>query len=161
MFESSHEEAAGSLERRELAAYVALPDGRVLALRTEGGRTGLAAALRDIVGAYVGRSDIYRVQRDRLEPLLPYYTEMAGLFVYPPFTADDIRQHALQQAKLPTGITRHVIPRRALRLNTELRFLWSDTTLAEKNRWLGEWSRHKLQASEIRFYPEPTFLFDE
>jgi hypothetical protein len=81
--------------------------------------------------------------------------------VYPPFTPGDIREHALHDAKLPTGITRHILAGRALRLNMELRFLWSDTTLSEKNRWLSEWARHKLQASEIRFYPESTFLFDE
>jgi hypothetical protein len=54
-----------------------------------------------------------------------------------------------------------VIPGRALRLNTELSLLWSDTPLSEKNRWLAEWRRHKLQAGEIRYYEESTVLFDE
>lgn len=154
-------EARAALAARKLAAYLVVPDGAAYSLEAAHGTAGLAAALREIVSAYVGRSDIYRVQRDDLEPLLAYYTEIAGLLVYPPFTPADIREHALRDAKLPTGITRHILAGRALRLNTELRFLWSDTTLSEKNRWLSEWARHKLQASEIRFYPESTFLFDE
>ena len=32
---------------------------------------------------------------------------------------------------------------------------------AEKNRWLAEWTRHKLQERQIRFYEEPTVLYDE
>lgn len=155
------DEARRALEARELAAYLVAPDGTVHALASARGTSHLASALRAIVGEYVGRSDIYRVQRDELEPLLAYYTEIAGLLVYPPFTPGDIRAHALRDAKLPTGITRHILDGRALRVNTELRFLWSDTPIAEKNRWLSEWARHKLQASEIRFYPESTFLFDE
>ena len=64
--------------------------------------------------------------------------------------------------KLPTGITRHVIPGRALRVNLPLSALTDERQTAEgKNEWLRGWIAHKLAGREICYYQEATFLFDE
>ena len=63
--------------------------------------------------------------------------------------------------KLPTGITRHLIPGRALRLNLPWSVLTSPGDVAAKNRWLEEDLHRKLLDHQIRYYPEATFLFDE
>ena len=81
--------------------------------------------------------------------------------VFPTYRPDDILAMVGLNAMLPSGITRHLIPLRALRVNTELDLLWSDTLRSEKNRWLADWTRHKLQERQIRFYEEPTVLYDE
>ncbi len=154
-------DARAGWEARRTLGYVVLPDGEVAALGGAPDPVAGVGLLRGVVGTYAGRADIYRVQQDAIDALAPYYSELAGLIIFPPFAPADITALAANESKLPTGITRHLIPRRALRLDTQLRFLWSDTTLVEKNRWLAEWTRHKLQASEIRYYQEPTFLFDE
>jgi hypothetical protein len=155
------ERARADWRRRSTLGYVVLPDGIVLSLSGADDLLSGVSLLRDVVGTYEGAADIHRVQDDLLEDLTPHYSELTGLVVFPPFRPADIRRLAENDVKLPTGITRHVIPRRALRLQTELRFLWSESTRLEKNRWLAEWTRHKLQAGEIRYYHEPTFLFDE
>lgn len=118
-------------------------------------------ALRRAVASYKGKATIQRIQTDNVAALRPVYPDIAALVVFPAYRSADILALAGQSVKLPTGITRHVIPRRALRLNTEIAFLWSEAPLAEKQRWLDEWTRHKLQAREIRYYQESTFLFDE
>ena len=33
--------------------------------------------------------------------------------------------------------------------------------LERKNRWLKEWLREKLSQRQVRYYEEPTVLFDE
>lgn len=155
------EDARAAWEARRALGYLVLPGGEVTSVAGAPDPVAGVGLLRGLVDTYAGRADIYRVQHDAIEQLAPYYSELAGLVVFPSFAPADILALAENAAKLPTGITRHLIPRRALRLDTELRFLWSDTTLLEKNRWLAEWTRHKLQASEIRYYQEATFLFDE
>ena len=62
---------------------------------------------------------------------------------------------------LPAGITRHVILRRALRLDFPLAVLRDDWPLIEKNGYLKDWLRRKIANKEARFYQESTFLFDE
>ena len=36
-----------------------------------------------------------------------------------------------------------------------------EQSLEDKNRWLAGWLREKLNQREVRFYEEPTVLFDE
>ena len=36
-----------------------------------------------------------------------------------------------------------------------------ETPLEEKNRWLTGWLKEKLTQRQVRFYQEPTVLFDE
>ena len=62
---------------------------------------------------------------------------------------------------MPTGITRHIIPARALRVNIPLDLLQADIPLAEKNAWWHERVKAKLADNQIRFYQESTYLFDE
>src|SRR5206468_2143430 len=49
-----------------------------------------------------------------------------------------------------------------LRVDVPLDRLADSTTgLVEKNRWLEEWLLTKLRERHVRFYEEPTVLFDE
>ncbi|MBK8540060.1 MAG: ParB N-terminal domain-containing protein [Anaerolineae bacterium] len=160
------ESATLEAARRRLAeddclAFVVHPDSDVTCLVGGEGLVARSAMLRDVVRLYKGRANIHRVQSDELEGLAPFYTEITGLVVFPSYQPADILAMARLDAKLPSGITRHLIPLRALRVNTELDLLWSDTLRSEKNRWLAEWTRHKLQERQIRFYEEPTVLYDE
>lgn len=158
---ASVEEARRELAAGTTLAFLATPGGPVYSLAGGDGLAARTALLREAVAAYKGRANIHRVQSDDLGSLAPFYDEIAALVVFPAYQARDILAMARADAKLPTGITRHLIPMRALRTNIELAFLWSDIHPAEKNRWLAEWTRHKLQQREIRIYEETTVLFDE
>ena len=63
---------------------------------------------------------------------------------------------------LPAGITRHLIRWRALRVNIPVG-LCEDTTrtLDQKNAWLEAYTEERLRKREVRFYEEPTVLYDE
>lgn len=146
---------------RTILAYIVDREGDVFVI--EGGEDlqQNARLLIQMSNVYRGAATIYRVQTDDTGKLRSYYNDVAATIIYPPFQPADILNLARNSAKLPTGITRHIIPRRALRVNIDLEFLAADRPLAEKNEWLGSWLRRKLQNKEVRYYQEPTFLFDE
>lgn len=153
--------ARAALARRHALAYLVCPNGDVLIVGGEGDLHDRAALLNSLVDVYRYRSRIYRVSTDQLDYLKPYYRNVIALVVFPRYVPAEIIELARSGAKLPAGITRHIIPRRALRLNVPLTKLVENKTLAEKNDWLQAWLRKKLADKEIRFYEESTWLFDE
>ena len=153
--------ARAALARRHALAYLVCPNGDVLIVGGEGDLHSRAALLNSLVDVYRYRSRIYRVSTDQLDYLKPYYRNVIALVVFPRYVPAEIIELARSGAKLPAGITRHIIPRRALRLNVPLTKLIENKTLVEKNDWLQAWLRKKLADKEIRFYEESTWLFDE
>jgi len=153
--------ARAALARRSGLAYIVYPDGSVLVARGEDDLHVQAKLLNELVDIYRYQSRIYRVNTDQLEQIRPYYENIAALVVFPRYTPSEIIELARNGAKLPAGITRHVIPRRALRINIPLAMMMENRPLAEKNAWLQDWLRKKLANKEIRYYQESTWLFDE
>jgi len=147
--------------KRQILAYIVCLDSDVCLIDAPGDLEENSKALLRLANVYKGRATIYRVQTDDIKELARYYEGVTAVITYPPFRPADILELARNGAKLPTGITRHIIPRRALRINMPLDFLSSEMSLEEKNAWLHRWIRRKLQNKEVRFYEEPTFLFDE
>jgi hypothetical protein len=69
---------------------------------------------------------------------------------------------ALSGARVPAGVTRHLVRWRALRLNVPIdRLADSSQDLTAKNAWLKEWIDEKLRQRTVRFYEESTVSFDE
>jgi len=63
---------------------------------------------------------------------------------------------------VPAGITRHVIPWRALRVNVPIGLLAdTDRSIADKDAWFREWILERIAERHVRFYEESTVLFDE
>lgn len=121
----------------------------------------LAATLSAVVGAYKGTTRIYRVLSADLDALAQEYGPVGAVVVFPQFTKQDILEIASAVVKLPTGITRHLIPGRALRVDLPLSVLTAPGDAESKNRWLADTIHRKLLEGQIRYYPEATFLFDE
>jgi hypothetical protein len=155
------EMARGLLVNRGVLAYVQPVKGQAVIL--EGGLNleDEAELLNSIVGCYRGRLSYSRVKSDDLKGLLPFYDGVAALVVFPAFKPEEITRLAANGGKLPAGITRHVIPQRALRLNIPLAILQQDLPLEEKNSWLLHEIKLRLRKRQIRFYQEQVVLFDE
>jgi len=114
------------------------------------------------VDRYRGRVRLHRVASDSFADAQAEHPEVTALVVFPHFAPAEVLELATSGARLPAGITRHVIPWRALRLNVPLERLADRAqTTEEKNRWLAEWLREKMLKREVRFYQESTVLFDE
>jgi hypothetical protein len=152
--------AEAALHRRETLAYLADRGGRCVALGTSEDMVSQAAALRRLFGAYAGRAQIARVAPAEWRARLSADAAEVAV-VFPIHTKEDLVALAQANAVLPAGITRHVIPGRALRVNAPLALLRDTRPLVEKQAWLDTWLHERRAERGVRYYAEPTFLFDE
>lgn len=167
-------EGPGALPWQETpadAVRAGLDQGRLAcAVLTESGARGLPAGggladrvrlLAGVVAAYKGRTPIYRVQAGDLGGLAREFGRAAALVLFPRFSKQDIRAIAHLPVKLPTGISRHVIPHRALRVNVDLALLRAPEPASVKQDRLDDLIRGRLLEHRVRHYPESTVLYDE
>ena len=117
--------------------------------------------LRAITAVYRGFRFMDRVSYTNLDHLKKNYPAFSGLITFRTITKDDILEIASKGLRIPSGITRIVLPKRALRVNIPLDILRFDALTAEKNHWLRKRIDEQIKQKSIRFYNEPTFLFDE
>lgn len=156
--------ARAGLARRDYLAYVIQADGKVYAASpTQGVGTihEKNALLNKMVDSYKEKGGLYRASTDNVEDARRLYSNLTGLVIFPNYEAAEVIALARDEELLPTGLTRHLIQGRALRINYPLSELKSDAPLAEKNTKLADWMKHKLMTKEVRFYAESTYLFDE
>jgi hypothetical protein len=160
--EEDHNHARALLARREALAYVSYEDGATDALVGGDDIAGRNALLNAVVDCYRGRQRYFRVPSDDFAEAADRHPGITALIVFPHFEPAEVMELATTGARLPAGITRHLIRWRALRLNVPFERL-ADTRspLAEKNRWLTAWVQERYQHRQVRFYEEPTVMFDE
>ena len=157
----SLEEARRALAKQEAVAYIVCENGVRKVCLPKDERISTLHLLNDIVEIYRGRSDIFRASNDIWEIQKPYYPEITALVIFPRLKPNDIFEAALGQYKIPSGITRHIIPARALNINFPLAVLMANWSLERKREWLQEWIMQRMADNAIRFYAESTFSFNE
>ena len=159
---TTHQDACSLLARRQIAASIANPCEEVFAVLGDGTLISETHVLHRLAAVYNGHAVIHRVKSDHMAELLPHYDDVTALIRFPRYTPYEILRMVDDGYKLPTGITRHVIQQRALRVNLPLSVLTDEQlTTEEKNRWLHDWINEKLARHEVRYYQESAFLFDE
>lgn len=157
----SLEEARSALANHRAAAYIISAKG---VRKVSNSSTTLkhdTALLNALVSVYKGKADIYRASNDIWEIQKPYYPNITALVVFPRLTPADIIHAAQHRDMIPTGITRHIIPHRALNINFPMDVLQKDWSLERKENWLKDWLMERMAANAIRFYSESTFSFNE
>jgi hypothetical protein len=153
--------ARAVLARREAIAFIALGQGAIT-LHGGGELHQRNQVLNRVVDTYRTSARLYRVASDSLSQAQSEHADVTALVVFPQFEPEEVLELATSGARLPAGITRHLIPRRALRLNIPLeRLADMEQSLAAKNEWLETWMRDKVHQRQVRFYQESTVLFDE
>ncbi len=117
--------------------------------------------LKKLTDIYKGFAYMDRVSYTNLSHLKMHYPDFCAVVCFKKFTKEELIQIVEHGKKLPSGITRIILPKRALRLNVPLDILRFDAPVVEKNHWLQERINIQVKDKSIRFYHEPTFLFDE
>ena len=151
-------EAESRIAGDALAAVVDARGGVVLRRADLGAPA--AETLRRLAALYRRAPAVHRVERGGLAEMEAAYGPGA-LVLFRRFEKADIVALAREGGRLPAGITRHVIPGRALRLNAPLAWLAGDVDAAAAQAALDARLRQRWQAHGVRYYAEPTFLFDE
>lgn len=114
-----------------------------------------------LVAEYRGKLEVHRTVELDLPPLIAEYPDLTAVVIFPVFKPAEISQIAFNGAKLPMGITRHVVAGRALGVDVPLEMLTADQPLESKNAWLNALILQRLKANKVRLYQEPVFVFDE
>lgn len=161
MVEMDEPQAQQELDARKILGYLKFSDGKISGLRCSSDLAEQAAALNDVVRAYEGKAELYRVPTTSLDQRVGDHKRVGAVMVFPHYKPDEIINLALSGVQVPMGITRHIIPGRALRINLPLDILERDQPLPEKNDWLKGWLDEKIKNRNVRYYQEPVFLFDE
>jgi hypothetical protein len=155
--------ARAALARREVLAYTVLSDNRAYTLNAEVNTLAArTAVLREMVDTYKARGVLNRINTDSISMARRLYPEAVAIVVFPRYHPAEIMVAARDGIHLPPGISRHIIRGRAMRLNYPLSALAeTGETLAEKNEALRRWIQQRMAERRVRYYAEPTYLFDE
>src|SRR5258708_3214757 len=156
-------DARAGLARREVLAYAVLEDMQAYTIqasvRTLAEQTAL---LRHIVDTYKQRGVLNRIRTDTLSQARTLYPDAMAIVVFPHYQPVEIVVAAREGAHLPPGISRHIISGRAMRLHYPLDAFRDDgDSLEAKNERLRLWVQERIAAQHVRYYAEPTYLFDE
>jgi L-serine kinase (ATP) / ParB family transcriptional regulator, heme-responsive regulator len=117
--------------------------------------------LNEIVRSYQDKARLDRTNFRDVSLLEDIYPTLAGLVIFPTFEIADLLLLAGRACLLPAGITRFSIAPRALHLDYPLSELAADKSIEEKNQSLEKWIRERVSLKRVRYYAEPTYLFDE
>jgi len=157
----SQEEARRSLQAGETVAYIVCADGVHKVCESNANNIPPMRLLNDIANTYKGQADIFRASNDVWEIQKPFYPDITALVIFPRLRPQEIMAAAQSEHKIPSGITRHVIPARALNINFPVGILMAGWSLERKREWLSEWLMERMAANAIRYYAESTFTFNE
>jgi hypothetical protein len=117
--------------------------------------------LNAIVECYRHSARLDRTNLRDIQALGQIYPALAGLVIFPPFKVPDLLKLAGAGYLLPSGITRFSIAPRVLHLDYPLEKLAEEKSIEEKDRALNKWLQEQVTRKRVRYYAEPTFLFDE
>ena len=152
----------GEIPAEGYLASIATNDDRAIHLVTTEPMSGRVRHLRAIVDLYYkGEARLDRVNHSDVVTLREQHPHFGALVTFPDFSKAEVRAVAEAGDRLPSGVTRILVPRRVLGFNLRLPLLRSSLPLEEKRRWLADEIQHKVSEHKVRYYQEPTFIFDD
>ncbi|MCJ7630442.1 MAG: hypothetical protein MUO50_18865, partial [Longimicrobiales bacterium] len=155
------EEEAGPIDTPPVLARFHFRSGRVVSLQGAKGLDESVIQLHSLSRVYHRFPLFDRVSYTNLEDLVRNYRNFTALISFKPFSLEDLQELTHWDRRVPSGVTRVLLPKRALRFNIQLEMLRAGLSLEEKESWLQQTIIEKVEDKAIRFYREPTFFFDE
>lgn len=117
--------------------------------------------LNQIMNSYKADAKLDRTRVRDIAGLKGIYQNLTGIVVYPHFKIKEVIELCSQGHLFPAGVTRFTVAPRALRVNYPLDEMASEKSLEEKVKTLEKWLQDRMSKKGVRFYAEPTVLFDE
>ncbi len=119
--------------------------------------------MHQVVTCYEGKTHLERI---KLADYTTLTQAMEGsttrsVVLFPTLHKEELMQLVRNNAMMPTGLTRHLIPGRALGCNLPLTFLLPPSTQSSRHDFFNAWCNTLISKSRMRFYEESVFLLDE
>ncbi|MGF1616318.1 MAG: hypothetical protein ACFCU2_00700 [Acidimicrobiia bacterium] len=119
------------------------------------------ACLNALVDCYHGKMTVTRVTDPGEEAVKATHQDWTAIVEFPALTIEDVMRAATQADYVPAGITRFVVPARALRLNIPLDFLLNQDDTDAKQERLDAILAKRAREGRIRRYDEPVIILDD
>lgn len=150
------------LAYKQILAYLCGRDGKCLAIPLQSSPRAAIEVLNTLVELYERKSIIHRTEEATRKAFHGLGSQMCTLVVFPSLTKQGLLNAIARGQNLPSGISRHLILRRALRVYVPLSVLRSrKLSLREKQVLVDRLIAEKFTKGKVRFYPEGIYLFDE
>ncbi|HEX6221453.1 MAG TPA: hypothetical protein VF115_10180 [Acidimicrobiia bacterium] len=118
------------------------------------------ATLSALVRTYIGQWRVTRTTDPRREHVATSYPGWAAIIEFPIVTVEDVMAAAVGNDLLPAGVTRFLVPNRALRLNVPLDHLEGMSTPAAQTS-LDRLLEERASEGRIRRYEGPVYILDD
>lgn len=119
------------------------------------------ATLSALVSGYVGRWTVSRVTDPSQDAVAWRFPDWSAIVEFPTLTVRDVMKAAVGDDPLPAGVTRFLVPERALRLNVDLSLLRADGSERAKQESLDALLAARARAGRIRRYEETIVILDD
>ncbi len=113
------------------------------------------------VNIYKGKFSFNRVLGDNYGILKREYPKNKVLFVYKQLRHQDIVRAVKTGLYIPSGVSRHIIQNRALRVDIPMVWLKGMDSLLSSNKKLKKLISSRLFSGQVRYYNEPTYIFND
>lgn len=139
-----------------------LSDGDASVLLGPPGPAERAATLRELARRYTDpRARLARIAHRDVAQVRSAYPDFGALLEYADISKEQVLATTEAGERLPSGITRFLVPRRVLGFNLPLSFLETNLPLDEKRRRLEALVADRFDSGRVRYYAEPAFVFDD
>jgi len=119
------------------------------------------ATLSALAASYTGRWDVTRTTDPHRDHVAASYPGWAAVVEFPTLRMRDVMEAAVGNDLLPAGITRFVVPGRALRLNIPLDLLEAGRETSVVQGELGRLLEERSSHGRVRRYEGPVFVLDD
>jgi len=158
----SDRRAKKMLAYKQILAYFCSRDGKCMAIPLQSTPRAAIDLLNRLVESYEGKSVIHRTEEATRKAFQGLGSFMNTLIVFPGLTKLGLLNAIARGQYLPSGISRHLIFRRALRVYLPLSVLRSQKlSIKQKQAQVDRMISEKFTQGQVRFYPEGIYLFDE
>lgn len=125
------------------------------------GGVSVNQTLSALVSTYNGRWQVTRTFDPHREHVAANYPGWAAVVEFPTVTVEDVMEAAVGADLLPAGITRFLVPERALRLNIPLDLLEPGRKTAAVQQSLDRILEERASDGRIRRYEGPVYILDD
>ena len=149
------------LKQKKIVCYLFFQNKGIFIVKSKNDLKTRAAKLADVVNIYSNSSIVHRTSEAEAAFLLRKQKTATAVLTIPVYEKKDVLNLALNEVRLPSGVTRHILPSRALNLYVDLALLRCDMPLQDKNKLIQEMVNQRMVNGKTRFYRESVFVFDE
>ena len=161
LIQSPEAEANELRSKGQLLMHLLLKKGQSYVILQQSDLHSTTAKIREFLQILTSLGEVHRVHEDEAKPLLKSSPGATGTLFIQPLSKQQIIEISLSETKLPAGITRHIIPCRALGIAVDLALLRVELAKLDKSKLIKLIVNQRIDDERVRFYAEPSFVFNE